>query len=93
MTDKSELREKVIEAMATALWVAGGEEYISDVMGITQPPWKYYVKEATAALDALHGIVRVVPPEAAEDEIRDFIRHAYQGMVASGDITQPKEPT
>ena len=82
--------------MAKALWVAGGEELISDVMGITLPPWKYYVKEATAALDALHGIVRVVPPEATGRMLIAAIEFmsdpdVYLAMAVEGDITQPKD--
>jgi len=82
--DKSELREKVIEAMLSAYWEKWSE---GDGCGSSATARDCM----TAVLDALHGIVRVNPPEATEEMIKAGHNFGYYAvMAAAGDITQPK---
>jgi len=93
--DKSELREKVIEAMAVAI----AESFDGLVWDELPDQWRQpYRDAAKAVLDALHGIVRVNPPEATEEmcliarvNVLTNARALFKCMSAAGDITQPKD--
>jgi len=92
--DKSELREKVIEAMAVAI----AESFDGLVWDELPDQWRQpYRDAAKAVLDALHGIVRVNPPEATEEMLDAATTvfmcdpNIYREIAAAGDITQPKD--
>jgi len=98
--DKSELREKVLAAMAEAM--------MSDMFAPHELPLdtelrNKYFRTAAAALDALHGIARVMPVDADDQFLMDCggtsepietdaaFREFYDTITAAGDITQPKD--
>ena len=106
--DKSELRGKVLAAMAKSLWrlecQRTEKQFMRDGFAIPPKwadPWdesgcgghqqKQYIEEAKAALDALHGIVRVVPPSPTGQMLRLIRGVTFETMAEVGDITQPKD--
>jgi hypothetical protein len=89
---RDEHRAKCIEAMARTLCDRNEPG----------PEWQDYVPDATAALDALRGLARIVPIEATEEMIdaaylrgiHDHFaeeREAWRAMSAAGDLTNTPE--
>ena len=61
-----ELRTQCIEAMAKGM---------TKHMALHEDAWRHWLKECTAAFDALHGTVRVVPINATEEMVRALYKH------------------
>jgi 5-methylcytosine-specific restriction protein A len=86
MTREQEaLRDQAIAAMKAA----GVARWIGKNWPTDRTIWDAMFQDA---FDALHGVVRVVPPEATEDILRNFSTaeiSLFQFMTAAGNLTKP----